>query len=75
MPARTVQTLVSNMVGVVTDSLKEDNVVSLAQFGTFEVRKKMERVIVSPTTKKKMLVPPKLVVGFKPATMLKEKTK
>ena len=32
-------------------------------------------IMVSPTTKKKMLVPPKLVLSFKPATSVKEKLK
>lgn len=41
-------------------------------FGTFEVRKRLERVIVNPTSGQRMLVPPKLVLGFKPSTIIKE---
>ena len=42
-------------------------------FGNFEVKKRLERVIVNPTTGQRMLVPPKLVVAFKPSQILKAK--
>ena len=57
------------------DSFQEGDSVSIAGFGTFEVKKKMERIMVSPTTGKRMLVPPKLVLGFKPNTSWKDKIK
>ena len=34
-----------------------------------------ERVVVNPTTKKRQLVPPKLVLGFRPVASVKEKLK
>jgi nucleoid DNA-binding protein len=37
------------------------------------VKKKLERVLVNPSTKQRMLVPPKMVVGFKPNSGLKDK--
>jgi len=39
------------------------------------VKKKMERVVVNPATKQRKLIPPKLVLAFKPSTVLKEKMK
>ena len=36
---------------------------------------KLERVLVNPTTKQRMLVPPKMVVNFKPNTSLRSKIK
>jgi DNA-binding protein HU-beta/integration host factor subunit alpha len=57
------------------DSFQEGDSVNIAGFGTFEVKKKMERIMVSPTTGKRMLVPPKLVLGFKPNTSWKDKIK
>ena len=45
------------------------------EFGTFEVKKKAERISVNPTTKQRMLVPPKLVLTYKPSTLLKDKFK
>ena len=35
----------------------------------------MERVITNPATGQRMLVPPKLVLGFKPISSLKDKIK
>lgn len=75
MQQRTTQQLVGSLIGIITTCLEEDNIVVLPQLGSFEVRKKQERVIINPTTKQKMLVPPKLVVGFRPAQMLKDKMK
>ena len=66
----------SIMGGLVTEMaeyLEEENVISMQGFGTFEVKKKLERVVVNPTTQQRMLVPPKLVINFKPSALLKEK--
>ena len=49
--------------------------VSLSGFGTFEVKKRMERVVVNPSTGLRMLVPPKLVLAFKPNASVKGKLK
>ncbi|EXY65380.1 HU family DNA-binding protein, partial [Bacteroides fragilis] len=44
-------------------------------FGTFEVKKKAERIVINPVTKLRLLVPPKLVLAFKPSPILKDKFK
>ena len=67
--------LLSNTVSVMTKELQEGNSVSVLGFGTFEVKKKLERISVNPTTKQRMLVPPKLVLTYKPSITLKEKFK
>ena len=54
---------------------EEGNIISIQGFGTFEVKKKAERISVNPTTKQRMLVPPKLVLTYKPSTLLKDKFK
>ncbi len=43
--------------------------------GTFEARKKMERISVNPATGKRMLIPPKIVLVFKPNTAIKNQLK
>ena len=58
-----------------TRQLEEGNIISIQGFGTFEVKKKAERISVNPTTKQRMLVPPKLVLTYKPSTLLKDKFK
>lgn len=50
----------------------------LYQFQNLELlrlKKRLERIVVNPGTKQRMLVPPKLVLGFKPIASLKEKVK
>ena len=69
------QRLVTNLVNAISDSFLEDNAVLIPSFGTFEVKKKMERIMVNPSTGQRMLVPPKLVLGFKPSTTWKDKLK
>lgn len=61
--------LVSNL----SQHLAEEDNVNISGFGLFEVKRKMERIIINPASKQRMLVPPKIVVGFKPAPTLKER--
>ncbi len=67
--------LTNALVAEVSAQLEEENTVSIAGFGAFEVKKKLERVLVNPATKQRMLVPPKIVVNFKPNNALKDKAK
>lgn len=69
------QMLTYALVDTMNEFFQEGDAVSFNNFGTFEVKKKLERIIISPTTKKKMLVPPKLVLGFKPVAAVREKIK
>jgi nucleoid DNA-binding protein len=39
------------------------------------VKKKLERIVVNPSTKQRMMVPPKLVLSFKPSSAVKDKFK
>lgn len=73
--AKDTQTLVNNIVNAMGDAFQEDNAVLVPNFGVFETKKKMERIIVNPASGQRMLVPPKLVLNFKPNQTLKEKLK
>ena len=73
--AKDTQTLVNNIVNAMGDAFQEDNVVLVPNFGVFETKKKMERIMVNPASGQRMLVPPKLVLNFKPNQTLKEKLK
>lgn len=55
--------------------LEDGKTVNIQEFGIFEIKKKAERISVNPTTQQRMLVPPKLVLAFKPHNKLKEKFK
>ena len=60
---------------VLSARLMDNDSISLAGLGQFEVRKKEERVAVNPTNGKRYLVPPKLVPVFKPGSTLKNRVK
>jgi DNA-binding protein HU-beta/integration host factor subunit alpha len=69
------QKLLLNVLNTMGDSFLDGDSVQIPNFGTFEVKKKLERVMVSPTTGQRMLVPPKMVLGFKPTSSWKDKVK
>ena len=69
MTAKATQKMASAFVGSIAEKLDDEG------FGTFEVKKKMERVVVNPANKQRKLIPPKLVLAFKPSAVLKEKMK
>ena len=65
--------LMAALVAEVTEELEDENVISIQNMGLFEVKKKQERVVVNPATQQRMLVPPKLVINFKPSASFKER--
>lgn len=67
--------LVASVIDIMTKELQDGNSVVIQGFGTFEVKKKPEKILVNPATKQRMLVPPKLVLAYKPSVNLKEKFK
>ena len=67
--------IVSSVLGIMTQELQEGKSVVLQGFGTFEVKKKLERVSVNPVTQQRLLIPPKLVLSFRPSTLLKGRFK
>ena len=73
--AKETQRLASIFSTVFAESLEEGDSLSLQVFGTFEVKKKLERIVTNPTNKQRMLVPPKLALSFKPSNILKDKIK
>ncbi|MBP3839200.1 MAG: HU family DNA-binding protein [Prevotella sp.] len=69
------QQCVQVVVDAMASCFDEGENVQIPSFGTFELKKRMERVVVNPSTKERMLVPPKLVLAFKPVKSLKDKFK
>ena len=65
--------LMVTLVAEMTEELEDENVIAIQNIGSFEVRKKQERVVVNPATQQRMLVPRKLVINFKPSTSFKER--
>ena len=70
---KTVKQHVEALVDALANLLDEGATLNVQGFGTYEVKKKKERIIVHPITKQRQLVPPKLVIAFKPSPTLKDK--
>lgn len=66
---------VDQLLGVMKKLWSAGSSISVSGFGVLEVRKKMERVSVNPTTGQRMLIPPKLALTYKPSALLKDRIK
>lgn len=69
------QKMVTGIVEEMGNRFEDGDSVQIAGFGTFEVKKRLERIMVNPGTQQRMLVPPKLVLNFKPVAAIKEELK
>lgn len=70
-----VQAMLDLTTEALVSTLQAETTVSVQGFGSFEVRKKLDRVLINPTTKQKMVVPPKLSLIFKMGSTYKNKLK
>lgn len=66
------QALVNNLLAELTSRFEDGDTLQIQNFGSFEVKKKLERIVVNPSSGQRMLVPPKLTLVFKPSTILKD---
>ena len=67
--------LIGALAEVVKTKASELDSIAVPGFGTFEAKKKNERVVTNPSSGKRMLVPPKITLGFKVSNVLKKKKK
>ena len=65
--------LLDALVTTVKERCGELDSIAVPGFGTFEAKKKLERIVVNPSTGKRMLIPPKITLSFKPSALLKSK--
>lgn len=65
--------LLNSFIRVVSDSLSEGDSINIPSMGVFESKLRTERYAIHPSTGKRILVPPKLSVIFKPSNLLKQK--
>ena len=67
------QKLVRSVIESMAQRFDDGDGVSVDDFGVFEVKKRNERIVVNPSTGQKMMVPPKIVLSFKPVASVKNK--
>lgn len=56
----------------VRDAAIQLDTVAIPSFGSFEPKKRAERVMSVPSSGRRLLLPPKITLGFKVATVLKQ---
>lgn len=66
------QRMVRCVVECMSQKFDEGVGISIANFGIFEIKKRMERIVVNPSNGQRMLVPPKIVVAFKTETSVRK---
>ncbi len=67
--------LVDETIAVITEQLQQSNTITIQNLGSLEVKKRAERISVNPVSGKRLLIPPKLVIGYKMSPTLKDKMK
>ncbi len=70
-----VTTLIDGLAEVVGECGAQLDTVSVQGFGSFEPKKRLERVALHPASGKRLLIPPKIVLNFKPSVSLKQKVR
>ena len=67
------ENILEDLFEIIFDSLKKNNKVKIAKFGTFHVRFKKSRIGRNPKTKEKKVISERKVILFKPSKELKRK--
>lgn len=70
-----VAVLIRSISDILAAAVKQGDMVAVPGFGTFEPKMREERVATHPSTGKKILVPPKLSMVFKPSAILKQRVR
>ncbi len=65
--------LLEDFFEIIFNSLKNNNKVKIAKFGTFEVRFKNSRIGRNPKTKEEKIISERKVILFKPSKEFKKK--
>lgn len=65
--------LLNGFSKIVSDSLTDGDAICIPSMGVFETKLRAERFAIHPSSGKRLLVPPKLSVVFKPSNILKQK--
>ena len=69
---RILDTIFEDILNIITENLKKNKKVKIANFGTFEIRHKKKRVGRNPKTKEKKIISERNVVLFKPSKDFKK---
>lgn len=73
--AEDITVLIRSLTDMIAEQVKQGDMVTMPGFGSFEPKMRAERIANHPSSGKKLLVPPKLSIVFKPSALLKQKVK
>jgi DNA-binding protein HU-beta len=73
LSATEVEKVMDSIFGTITDSLKNDDKVTIAGFGRFEMRQRRTKNFTNPKTKVASKLEPTAIPGFKASGRLKNK--
>lgn len=68
-----VQRLIADLCVIISERCLDMDAIVIPGFGQFEAKKRKERLTIHPSTGARLMVPPKLVLNFKPSGVLKSK--
>ncbi|HEX2981938.1 MAG TPA: HU family DNA-binding protein [Ignavibacteriales bacterium] len=72
-PQVEVRRLLKSVTNAFRHFLSQNVGLSIPKFGSFEAQKKEARNAYNPGLKKKVILPPKIALAFKPSQVLKDK--
>lgn len=67
--------VLNKAVVILSNELASTNSINIQGFGSFEAKRRQERISVNPISKQRFLVPPKITVAFRPGQVVKDKLK
>lgn len=67
--------MLASLCQVIGDTALAGDSITFPGFGSFEPKKRNERIAILPTSDKRMLIPPKITLTFRPSTLLKQKVR
>ncbi|MDD4198159.1 MAG: HU family DNA-binding protein [Paludibacter sp.] len=74
-PENEIENMLQATIDMLKSQLVDGNIVNFQGFGSFEFKRKEERLSVHPATKIRTLIPPKQVMNFRQSATLKVKLK
>ena len=70
-----VNQMMEGLIKIIGERCAELDSIAIPAFGTFEPKKRLERIALHPASGNRLLVPPKISLTFKPSYLLKQKIK
>lgn len=73
LPSTQVENILDAIFNNIIESLQQDEKVTIAGFGRFEMRERQAKAYMNPKTKVSSQLAPTRIPGFKPSGLMKER--